>query len=79
MMKKLLNPFQIKHLTLPNRIVMAPMATDLTSEKGRVTEKLVDYYQRRAQGETGMIIVEAATVEPRGFAFPREFRIYIWM
>ncbi|MBI2831408.1 MAG: FAD-dependent oxidoreductase [Chloroflexi bacterium] len=53
-------------LQLKNRLVMGPMGTDLSDEKGLVTRKLIDYYQARARGGVGLIIVQAALVSPEG-------------
>ena len=60
---KLLEPMQIASMTLRNRIVMPPMATNFASETGGVTERLVDYYAERAKGMVGLIVVEATCIE----------------
>ena len=75
-MKLLFSEFQLKHLRLPNRVVMAPVGTNLASAEGFVTDALIEYYRCRAQGGTGLIIVEAAAVEPRGITLPRELNIH---
>jgi 2,4-dienoyl-CoA reductase-like NADH-dependent reductase (Old Yellow Enzyme family)/thioredoxin reductase len=50
-----------------NRVVMAPMVVAYANLNGEVTETLIDYYEARARGGVGMIIVEAASVDnPRG-------------
>ena len=54
----LIQPFQIKNLTLRNRIVMAPMLSRLCHPDGIVSQKLIDYYAERAKGGAGLIIVE---------------------
>lgn len=64
-MPRLFDPLRIKGLTLNNRIVMPPMATGLASEKGEVTERLVEHYSRRARGP-GLIIVEHSYVMQKG-------------
>lgn len=64
---QLFTPGRIGHLWAPNRIVMAPMASNLASSSGEVSERLLAYYKRRAAGGAGAIVVEAASVEsPRG-------------
>ena len=55
---------KIGKLQLKNRIIMAPMETNYASSIGEVTEPLLDYYRERAQGGVGLIIVEAACVDP---------------
>jgi NADPH2 dehydrogenase len=48
-MTTLFSPLRINNLTIPNRLVMPPMALDLASEKGEVTSKLIEHYVHRAQ------------------------------
>ena len=58
----LFRPFTIKGLTLPNRIVMAPMTRSF-SPGGIPTSDVAAYYRRRAEGEVGLIITEGTVVE----------------
>ena len=53
----LFTPFQIKGLTLPNRIVMAPM-TRAHSPGGVPGENVAAYYRRRAENGVGLILTE---------------------
>ena len=53
----LFTPFQIKKLTLPNRIVMAPM-TRSHSPGGIPGENVAAYYRRRAANGVGLILTE---------------------
>jgi 2,4-dienoyl-CoA reductase-like NADH-dependent reductase (Old Yellow Enzyme family)/thioredoxin reductase len=62
----LFSPGYIGTLAIPNRIVMAPMATNYASESGGATETLIDYYEARAKGGTGLIIVENCCVDYPG-------------
>ncbi|MGC8777808.1 MAG: tRNA-dihydrouridine synthase, partial [Candidatus Caldatribacteriaceae bacterium] len=59
----LFSPGKIGKVELPNRVVMPPMATNLGSAFGEVTQELVAYYRRRARGGVGLIIVENAQVD----------------
>lgn len=52
-------PYDIKGLTLKNRVLMAPMATNMGAEGGVPSREQIDYYQERAAGGIGMLIVEA--------------------
>lgn len=64
---ELFKPQEIKNIRLKNRIVMAPMATNFSLTNGEVSDTLVAYYEERARGGAGLIIVEASCVEwPRG-------------
>jgi 2,4-dienoyl-CoA reductase-like NADH-dependent reductase (Old Yellow Enzyme family) len=58
----LFQPFTFKGLTLPNRVVMAPM-TRSQSPDGVATEAVAAYYRRRAEGEVGLIISEGTGPE----------------
>ena len=67
----LFTPFSFKGLTLPNRIVMAPMTRSF-SPGGVPGEDVAAYYRRRAEGGVGLIITEgtypphpAAGFDPR--------------
>lgn len=73
--KKLFEPFKIKHLELKNRLVMAPMGTSLP-EQGEVGARLIKYYERRAKGGVGLIIVEGSYVDPIGGVFDRGLQVY---
>lgn len=54
---KLFTPFSFQGLTLPNRIVMAPMTRSF-SPGGVPGEDVAAYYRRRAEGGVGLIITE---------------------
>lgn len=57
---------KLKDLTLRNRIVMPPMATNKAVD-GAPGEALIEYYRERAKG-TALIVVEHAYVLPEGMA-----------
>jgi 2,4-dienoyl-CoA reductase-like NADH-dependent reductase (Old Yellow Enzyme family)/thioredoxin reductase len=59
----LFRPGKIGSLVVPNRIVMAPMATNFAGETGGMTDTLVEFYERRAKGGTGLIIAENCCVD----------------
>jgi len=56
-MKELFTPFTLNVLTLPNRIVMAPMTRNF-SPRGVPGADVAAYYRRRAEGGVGLIITE---------------------
>lgn len=58
----LFQPFTVKSLTLPNRIVMAPM-TRYYSPGGVPGENVAAYYRRRAEGEVGLILSEGTAID----------------
>ncbi len=53
----LFRPFSFKGITLPNRIVMAPMTRSL-SPSGIPGEDVAAYYRRRAESGVGLIVTE---------------------
>ena len=54
----LFSPGRIGTLELPNRIVMAPMATNYADADHRVTDRLIAYHAARAHGGVGLNITE---------------------
>lgn len=62
MFPKLLSPIDINGMVLQNRIVLPAMVTRLSGEDGFVNQDITDRYVRYAQGEPGMIVVEAMAV-----------------
>ncbi len=54
-LEHLFNPISIGTMEVKNRIVMAPMATNLASPDGEVSEALIIYHTVRAQGGVGLI------------------------
>lgn len=62
-LEKLFQPIQIGTMIVRNRIAMAPMGTNLGTEEGFVTETTKNYYEARAKGGTGMVIVEVTCVD----------------
>ncbi len=57
----LFSPYRLKSLTLPNRIVMAPMTRSF-SPGGVATPEVAAYYRRRAENGVGLIITEGTGV-----------------
>lgn len=73
---KLFEPARLGTMELKNRLVMPPIATNYGSEEGFVTQRTIDYYQERAKGGVGLIIVEFTCVDsPVGRATPRQLLI----
>lgn len=64
--RELFSPAFIGNLQIKNRIIMAPMLVGYASPDGEVTGKHIHYYEARARGGVGLIIVEAACVDPAG-------------
>jgi 2,4-dienoyl-CoA reductase-like NADH-dependent reductase (Old Yellow Enzyme family) len=72
----LFRPFQLKGLTLANRIVMAPM-TRSHSPGGVPGPDVAAYYRRRGEGGVGLIITEGTYVDHPAAGFdPNVPRFY---
>ena len=70
----LFNPLQVGTLTLPNRILLAPL-TRTRADAGHMPNALMaEYYSQRATG--GLLISECTMVAPGTSAFVNEPGIY---
>jgi len=58
----LLEPITINGMLVPNRIVVPAMVTRLCGEDGYVNQKIIDRYVRYAEGNVGLIVVEAMAI-----------------
>lgn len=58
----LFRPFSFKGMELANRIVMAPMTRSMAPE-GIPGQPQVDYYERRAAADVGLILTEGTVVD----------------
>ena len=58
----LFRPLHVRSLTLPNRIVMAPMTRN-SAPQGVPDERNTAYYRRRAEGGAGLILSEGTVVD----------------
>ena len=56
---KLFEAMKIGKMTLKNRLVMAPMGTFTPMQDGTESEEGIAYYEERARGGIGMIIIGA--------------------
>ena len=62
----LFQPAKIGSLELKNRMIMAPVTSLYATEKGEVTDRMIDFFVERAKGGVAMIVVEATFVHPGG-------------
>lgn len=58
----LFSPFTLKSLSLPNRVVMAPMTRNF-SPGGVPDANVAAYYERRAGNDVGLILTEGTVIE----------------
>ncbi|MDD4995368.1 MAG: FAD-dependent oxidoreductase [Patescibacteria group bacterium] len=73
--KNLFEPIMIGSLKLKNRLVLPPMVRNWATERGEVTDRLVDHYAALARGGTAMLILEAIYVSPEGRGFTYQMGI----
>jgi N-ethylmaleimide reductase len=62
------SPFRLGPLSLPNRIVMAPMTRNRAGNGNAPTALNATYYAQRASA--GLIISEATQISPQGLGYP---------
>jgi 2,4-dienoyl-CoA reductase-like NADH-dependent reductase (Old Yellow Enzyme family) len=60
--QNLFQPFKLKSIDIKNRIVMAPMTRSFSPD-GIPTDEVATYYQKRAEGEVGLILSEGTVID----------------
>ena len=66
----LFSPLKIGHTTIKNRIIWGPHVTSHWSEDFTATPRAKAYYEERARGGVGLIIVGAASVDGTADYYP---------
>ncbi|MET3513048.1 2,4-dienoyl-CoA reductase-like NADH-dependent reductase (Old Yellow Enzyme family) [Pseudacidovorax sp. 1753] len=74
-MSPLFEPLRLGALTLPNRIVIAPMC-QYSAEEGRAADWHCIHYGHLALSGAGMLILEATAVSPEGRISPADLGLY---
>lgn len=67
---RLLEPIALGATTAPNRVLFGPHVTNLATERREFSPQHVAYYERRARGGCGTVVVEGASVH--GLDWPYE-------
>ena len=76
-MNSLFKTFELKNHTIKNRVVMPPMVCfGWGDENGLINRKHIEHYEECAKGGTGIIIVEAACVNPNGRLNPNQIGLW---
>ena len=69
-------PFTVRRMTMKNRIMMTPMGTNYGESSGEMSFLHINYYEQRAKGGVGLIMVENASVDsPEGSNGTTQLRI----
>ncbi|UCD22080.1 MAG: NADH:flavin oxidoreductase, partial [Chloroflexota bacterium] len=63
--RKIFEPTKIGQMQLKNRIVMPPTGTNYAEKGGAISQRTLDYYEARARGGVGLIIVEGSAPDPQ--------------
>jgi 2,4-dienoyl-CoA reductase-like NADH-dependent reductase (Old Yellow Enzyme family) len=66
-MPSLFDPLKVGALTIPNRIIMAPLTRARAGESRIPNDLMKDYYVQRASA--GLIITEATSISPMGVGY----------
>lgn len=74
-MSQLFSPFSIGNLTLPNRIIIAPMC-QYFAENGHATDWHLIHLGNLAMSGAGLLIIEATAVEPEGRISPADLGLW---
>ena len=65
------SPASIGTMQLKNRFVLAAMGSNYATTDGHCSEQLIAYYEARAKGGTGLLILETTSVSwPAGCSMP---------
>ncbi|MFH1531245.1 MAG: FAD-dependent oxidoreductase [Pseudomonadota bacterium] len=65
----LFSPFTLKNVELRNRVAMPPFGLNFTGMKRVPNDRLIDFYEERARGGAGLLIVGGAGIDLRGSGF----------
>jgi len=73
--KFLFNPLTIGDVILKNRITLAPMFLCYGNSDGTVSEKMIEFYARRAKAGVSLLVVEASAIDAKGIGSQRTIRV----
>jgi 2,4-dienoyl-CoA reductase-like NADH-dependent reductase (Old Yellow Enzyme family)/thioredoxin reductase len=74
-LEKLCTPGKIGSMWLKNRMIMPAMGTNLGNADGTISDNIVNYYAKRAEGGIGLVITEVCSPEHEGICIPGEMEI----
>lgn len=73
---RLSEPFKLGHLTLRNRVTMAPMERNYCDIEGHLTERYIAYLEARARGGVALVTTEASYVRADGKGRLRQMGVH---
>jgi mycofactocin system FadH/OYE family oxidoreductase 1 len=68
---RLLEPITLGSRTASSRVMFGPHVTNLGDDERRLTDRHVAYYERRASGGAGVVVVEGASVHASDWPYER--------
>lgn len=68
---RLLQPLTLGSRTAPNRVMFGPHVTNLGAVDRRFTNRHTAYYERRARGGCGVVVIEGASVHESDWPYER--------
>ena len=74
--KNLFQPITINGMIVKNRLVMPPMGTNFANPDHSVSEKYKRYFEARARGGIGAIVVEYSCVHENGLSAPFQMGVF---
>lgn len=74
-MPRLSDPFQVKALKLPNRLVMAPMVTGLAADHAP-SQAQIAWYRAHARGGVGLVMVESCAIAEDAINMPNALGLW---
>lgn len=74
--RKLMEPGKIGSMELKNRFVVPPMGTNYAESDGKVTDKMIAYYKKRAEGGFALIIIEVVAIDKKGKAIVNQVGLW---
>lgn len=72
----LFEPITINKMTVKNRMVMPPMGTNFANPDHSVSEKYKAYFEARAKGGVGAIVVEYSCIDESGLSAPFQMGVF---
>jgi len=72
----LFEPIRIGGMEVRNRFVVPPQGSNLANDDGTVSQLMVDFYEERAKGGFGLVIIEVTAVAPEGKAVIRQVGLW---
>lgn len=62
--QKIFEPITIKNMTLPNRLIVSAMRTNMVNADGIIDDRYIAYHEAKARGGWGLVITENCLINP---------------